>query len=89
MGKKRFFWGVFLLLAGAYLVISKLGYVPVVGPFSIIFTIACIAIIVASIPKLEFGGILFPLAYYYPYTMDHIVSCFVGNHRSVSDFFTC
>lgn len=62
MGKKRFFWGVFLLLAGAYLVISKLGYVPVVGPFSIIFTIACIAIIVASIPKLEFGGILFPLA---------------------------
>lgn len=62
MGKKRYFWGVFLLLAGAYLVISRLGYVPAVGPFSILFTIACIAIIVASIPKLEFGGILFPLA---------------------------
>lgn len=60
--KKRYFWGVFLVLAGAYLVVSNLGFMPSVGVFSILFTIACIAIIVGSIPKMEFGGIFFPLA---------------------------
>lgn len=62
MGKIRYFWGLFLLLASAYLLVSRLGYVPAVGPFAILFTIACIAVIVASIPKLNFAGILFPLA---------------------------
>ena len=60
--KKNYFWGVFLILAGAYLVVSQLGYLPAVGVFSLLFTVVCIAVIVASIPHVHFGGILFPLA---------------------------
>ena len=61
MMKKNYFWGVFLILAGAYLVVSQLGYLPAVGVFSLLFTVVCIAVIVASIPHVHFGGILFPL----------------------------
>ena len=59
--KKNYFWGVFLVLAGAYLVVSQMGYLPQVGVFTLVFTIVCLAVIVASIPHLGFGGILFPL----------------------------
>ena len=48
MMKKNYFWGVFLILAGAYLVVSQLGYLPAVGVFSLLFTVVCIAVIVAS-----------------------------------------
>ena len=47
MMKKNYFWGVFLILAGAYLVVSQLGYLPAVGVFSLLFTVVCIAVIVA------------------------------------------
>lgn len=50
-------------MAGAYLVVSQLGYLPAVGVFSLLFTVVCIAVIVASIPHVHFGGILFPLAF--------------------------
>ena len=55
MMKKNYFWGVFLILAGAYLVVSQLGYLPAVGVFSLLFTVVCIAVIVASIPHVHFG----------------------------------
>lgn len=61
--KKNYFWGLFLILAGAYLVVSQMGYLPKVGVFTLIFTIVCLAVLVASIPNLTFGGILFPLAF--------------------------
>lgn len=61
--KKNYFWGVFLVLAGAYLVVSQMGYLPQVGVFTLVFTIVCLGVIVASIPHLSFGGILFPLAF--------------------------
>lgn len=61
--KKNYFWGVFLILAGAYLVVSQMGYLPKVGPFTLVFTIVCLAALVSSIPHLSFGGILFPLAF--------------------------
>lgn len=61
--KKNYFWGVFLVLAGAYLVVSQMGYLPHVGVFTLVFTIVCLAVIVGSIPHLSFGGILFPLAF--------------------------
>lgn len=61
--KKNFFWGVFLVLAGAYLVVSQMGYLPRVSAFTLIFTIVCLAVLIASIPHLSFGGILFPLAF--------------------------
>ncbi len=61
--KKNYFWGVFLVLAGAYLVVSQMGYLPKVSVFTLIFTIVCLAALIASIPHLSFGGILFPLAF--------------------------
>lgn len=61
--KKNYFWGVFLILAGAYLVVSQMGYLPTVGVFTLIFTVVCLAVLVASIPHANFGGILFPLAF--------------------------
>ena len=42
---------------------EQLGYLPAVGVFSLLFTVVCIAVIVASIPHVHFGGILFPLAF--------------------------
>lgn len=61
--KKNYFWGVFLILAGAYLVVSQMGYLPRVGAFTLIFTIVCLAVLVSSILHVSFGGILFPLAF--------------------------
>lgn len=61
--KKKYFWGVFLILAGAYLVVSQMGYLPEVGVFTLIFTIACLAVLVSSVLHLSFGGILFPLSF--------------------------
>ncbi len=61
--KKNYFWGVFLVLAGAYLVVSQMGYLPKVSAFTLIFTIVCLAALISSIPHLSFGGILFPIAF--------------------------
>ena len=61
--KKNYFWGIFLVLAAAYLIISRLGYLPVAGVFTIIATIVCIAAFVHSLLHLSFGGMLFPLAF--------------------------
>ena len=61
--KKNYFWGVFLILAGAYLVVSQMGYLPSVGTFTLVFTILCLAAIVYSVLHISFGGILFPLAF--------------------------
>lgn len=61
--KKSYFWGIFLVLAAAYLIISRLGYLPAVSVFTIIATIVCIAAFVHSLLHLSFGGMLFPLAF--------------------------
>lgn len=61
--KKNYFWGLFLVLAAVYLIISRLGYLPAVGVFTIIATIICIAAFVHSLLHLSFGGMLFPLAF--------------------------
>ncbi len=61
--KSKIFWGLFLLLASAYLIISGLGIIPAVGVLRAVGTVICIGIIVSSICNLSFGGILFPLAF--------------------------
>jgi Predicted membrane protein (DUF2154). len=61
--KKNYFWGIFLILAAAYLIISRLGFLPAVGAFNVLATIACIALFVHSVLHLSFGGMLFPLAF--------------------------
>jgi predicted membrane protein len=63
MKKERVFWGMLFLLAGIFLIISKLGYLPEVNIVSLMLTIALVVVIVKSIPRLNFTGILFPIAF--------------------------
>lgn len=63
MEKERVFWGIFLLVGAAFLVVSKLGYFSDINIFSLLFTILLIGIIIKSIIKVNFTGILFPLAF--------------------------
>ena len=59
MKSDRIFWGVFLLLGAVFLLVSKLGYFSDINIFSLLFTILLVAIIIKSIIKLSFPGILF------------------------------
>ena len=63
MKKERVFWGILLLLAGIFLVISRLGYLPEVNVVSLMLTVALVVVIVKSIIRLNFAGILFPIAF--------------------------
>lgn len=63
MQKNRLFWGIMFLLAAAFVIIGKLGYLGNFSPFSLVFTVFMLAIIVKSIPRLNFSGILFPIAF--------------------------
>lgn len=63
MKKERVFWGVLFIVAGIFLVISKLGYFEGVNAFSLILTVFLVSIIVKSVPRLNFSGILFPIAF--------------------------
>lgn len=63
MKKERVFWGFIFILAGIFLVVSKLGYFPGVNPFSLILTFFLVVIIGKSIVHLNFPGILFPIAF--------------------------
>ncbi|WP_069999048.1 LiaF transmembrane domain-containing protein [Cellulosilyticum sp. I15G10I2] len=63
MKKERYFWGALFILAGIFLVVSKLGYLPDINVFSLLLTAFLGAVIVKSIPRLNYAGILFPLAF--------------------------
>ncbi len=63
MKKERYFWGALFILAGVFMVVSRLGYFPNVNVLSLLLTVFLGAVIVKSIPRLNFAGILFPLAF--------------------------
>lgn len=63
MKKERVFWGVFLVVGAIVLLISKLGYFPDINVFSLLFTILLVGIIIKSVMRLSFPGILFPMAF--------------------------
>lgn len=63
MKKESVFWGVLFILAGIFLIISKLGYLPDINVFSLLLTIFLVVVIVKSLPRLNFSGILFPIAF--------------------------
>ena len=63
MKKESIFWGVLFILAGIFLIISKLGYFPDMNVFRLLLTVFLIAVIVKSLPRLNFSGILFPIAF--------------------------
>lgn len=63
MKKSNLIWGLLLILAGAFLIVSKLGYLGDVNVFSVIASVFLVYIIITSIVKVNFAGILFPLAF--------------------------
>lgn len=63
MKKERTFWGLALILGGVFLIISKLGYFPDVNLFSLLLTAFFIIVIVKSFIRINFSGILFPIAF--------------------------
>ncbi|EPY2276439.1 LiaF transmembrane domain-containing protein [Clostridium sporogenes] len=63
MKKQRIFWGVFLIVAGIFLIINKLGYLPDVNVFSLLLTVFLVVVIVKSLLRINFVGILFPIAF--------------------------
>jgi predicted membrane protein len=63
MKKERIFWGVLFILAGIFLVVSKLGYLPNMNVFSLLLTVFLVVVIGKSLLRLNFAGILFPIAF--------------------------
>lgn len=63
MKRERIFWGALLILIGVFMIVSKLGYFTNVSVLSLVLTIFLVAVIVKSIPHLNFSGILFPIAF--------------------------
>lgn len=63
MKKERIFWGVLFILMGIFLIISKLGYFPNVNVFSLLLTAFLVVVIVKSLLRLKFAGVLFPIAF--------------------------
>lgn len=63
MKKERIFWGVLFILIGIFLIISKLGYFPNVNVFSLLLTVFLVVVIMKSLLRLNFAGILFPIAF--------------------------
>lgn len=60
---EKFFWGVFFVLAAAFLIVSRLGFLRGVGVMSILFAVFWVAVLVRGIWERSFGKILFSLAF--------------------------
>lgn len=56
------FWGVILLLAGVYIIIHRLGFLPDVNIVRLAVAVVCAVVFVRSLVRIEFGGMLFSLA---------------------------
>lgn len=63
MKRERIFWGILFVLIGVFMIISKLGYFPNVNGFSLLLTALLVVVIVKSLIRLNFAGILFPIAF--------------------------
>lgn len=63
MRKEKIFWGVFFIAAAIFLIVSNFGLLPNIGIFKLIVTVFLASILIKSIVKVNFGGILFPLAF--------------------------
>lgn len=62
MKKKDVFWGLLLIFAAVLIVINQFGFFAGISMFEIVATVILVGIIINSVIKFEFWGILFPLA---------------------------
>ena len=63
MKKEKIFWGILFILMGVFLIISKLGYFPNVNVISLLLTAFLVAVVVKSLVRFNFAGVLFPIAF--------------------------
>lgn len=63
MREKNIFWGILFVLSAIGIVIGKMGFLSEVNVFSLVFTVLLIAIMINSLFKLNYAGILFPIAF--------------------------
>ena len=63
MKKENVFWGLFFILGGIFLIVSRLDLLGDFSFFTVFLTILFIAWLARSLRYLEFGGILFSLAF--------------------------
>lgn len=64
MKREKIFWGVFFIFAAVFLLVSKLGMMPEIGIFKILFAGFLIGILAKSLAHMNFTGILFSLAFF-------------------------
>ena len=62
MRKRNVFWGLLLILTAVLIIINQFGLFLGIGVFDIIMTVIMVGIIIVSIRRINFWGILFPLA---------------------------
>lgn len=59
----KMFWGILFLLGAAAFLASRLGFLKGIGFWSVVFTIGLVSILINSLVKGSWGGILFSLAF--------------------------
>lgn len=63
MKKDNLFWGIFFILAAVLLILGQFNFFSGFSLFRILFTILLLCWLVYSIPRRDFGGILFSIAF--------------------------
>jgi len=62
MKKKDVFWGLLFIVAAALIIINQFGYFAEISMFELVATVILVGIIIVSVMKINFWGVLFPLA---------------------------
>jgi predicted membrane protein len=62
MKKKNVFWGMLLIIAAVLIILNQFGFFTGISMFDIILSVIMLGIIIVSIRRVNFWGILFPLA---------------------------
>lgn len=63
MKKRNIFWGILFVLGAIGLIVGKMGFLSGVNPFSLGFSVILGVIIIDSLFRLNYAGILFPIAF--------------------------
>lgn len=63
MKERNIFWGILFVLGAIGLVIGKMGFLSAINPFSLGFSVILVAVIIDSLFRLNYAGILFSIAF--------------------------
>ena len=63
MKKERIFWGLFFIVSGIFLIVSRMGVLGDIGVFSLLLTVFFAACLIKSIVHRSIAGVLFSVAF--------------------------